>query len=291
MLHSILQPASKIQDKETLVTEQHQQREQDSATTSSESAFAPPLLRWLLLGAALVSSCASLGMELVWQRYFAVIFGSDSHSYAVVATIFLAGNAIGAALSSRTFRSKNANRKIYQWQLLLIAGSILASAWSLGFWFRLETMQWALGWLKRNPLSGRLLMAMAVLLLPAVLIGSALPVLVKVWSADRRSVGTRVGQIYAFVIVGNVVGILLCAAWLIPATGLRVTAVVLAAVCAAASVGLGFASSNGQQQTGLGRTILSGCYWGILAGTIGLAVHVVNSPLRPGIADNGNVDR
>ena len=148
-------------------------------------------------------------------------------------------------------------------------------------------MQWALGWLERNPLSGRLLMAMAVLLLPAVLIGSALPVLVKVWSADRKSVGTRVGQIYAFVIVGNVVGILVCAAWLIPATGLRVTAVILAGVLAVASVALGFAANDGQQKRSFGRTILRIGYWGILAGIVGLAVHVVNSPLRPGIADNG----
>ena len=34
-------------------------------------------LHWLILIAAMASSCASLGMELVWQRYFAVILGSD----------------------------------------------------------------------------------------------------------------------------------------------------------------------------------------------------------------------
>ena len=111
-LHSMLKPAVKI-NKEEPSTEHEGQKKvaQNSASVSAESSSGTPLLGWLLLGAALVSACASLGMELVWQRYFAVIFGSDSHSYAVVATIFLAGNAIGAALSSRAFRFQNANGK------------------------------------------------------------------------------------------------------------------------------------------------------------------------------------
>ena len=205
----------------------------DQATEVSEQtqSTAPSLLRWLLLFAALASSCASLGMELVWQRYFAVVFGSDSHSYAVVATVFLVGNSIGALFASRVLRVSNASRKLYQWLLLLVGGSILVSVWSLEIWFRLETLKWVLGWLRQNPLLGRLLMAAAVLLLPAILIGTALPVLVKIWSTGKDSLSTRAGQIYGCVIVGNVVGVLVCACWLIPTFGLQVTAIILASVC------------------------------------------------------------
>ena len=244
-------------------------------------------LHWLILIAAMASSCASLGMELVWQRYFAVILGSDSHSYAVVAAMFLIGNAIGAALTTKLFRFQNASLKLYQWQLLLIGGAILASAWSLGFWFRLETMQWALGWLEQYPLYGRLAMASAVLLLPAILIGSALPVLVKLWAGGGTSVSTRAGQVYAFVIVGNIVGVLVSASWLVPSFGLRVAAVVLSAVCIVASLGIGFIGrADGTRKTTFGGRILTGCYWLVIAGAIGLGIHVVNSPLRPGVADN-----
>ena len=245
-------------------------------------------LRWLILLAAFASSCASLGMELVWQRYFAVILGSDSHSYAVVATMFLIGNAIGAALASRILRFKSASHRLYQWQLLLVAGAILVSVWALGEWFRLETMQWALGWLERNPLFGRLAMAVTVLLLPATLIGSALPVLVTLWSAGRSSVSTHAGQVYALVIIGNIVGVLVCAFWLIPSFGLRVSAVVLSAVCLMASLGMGcVARARADQQKTVGRAVLSLTYGMVLLGAVGLAIQVVNSSLRPGIADDG----
>ena len=245
--------------------------------------------RWLLLFAALASSSASLGMELVWQRYFAVVFGSDSHSYAVVATVFLVGNSIGALLASHIFRVRRASRQLYQWQLLLVAGAILVSVWSLGVWFRLETLQWVLGWLSQSPLSGRLAMAVAVLLLPAIVIGTALPVLVKIWSTEQASLGTQAGQIYGCVIVGNVVGILVCACWLIPAFGLQVTAICLASTCAVASVGLYFlAGFQSRTKRSFGSVLLSTGYWGGVAGMIGLAVLIFNSPIRPGLSDSGD---
>ena len=255
---------------------------------SSNVADSPALLRWLLLFAALASSCASLGMELVWQRYFAVVFGSDSHSYAVVATVFLIGNSIGALLASRLLRFNQASQKLYQWLLLLVGGSILLSVWSLGVWFRLETLQWVLGWLRQSPLLGRLMIAVAVLLLPAIVIGTALPVLVKIWSEGKSSLGTRAGQIYGCVIIGNVFGILVCACWLIPAFGLQITAIVLAAVCVAASIGIFFLTWLSPRKN---RTILNAMmsigFWLTIGGLVALAVAIAGSPIRPGISDSG----
>ena len=256
-----------------------------SATTQNATT---PLLRWLLLFAALASSCASLGMELVWQRYFAVVFGSDSHSYAVVATVFLVGNSIGALLASRILRVNNASRKLYQWLLLLIGGSILLSVWSLEIWFRLETLTWVLGWLSQYPLLGRLLMAAAVLLLPAILIGTALPVLVKIWSTGKASLSTRAGQIYGCVIVGNVVGVLVCACWLIPMFGLQVTAIILASVCVLASIGIFFLTAlRPKGNRTIGSSLLSTGFWLVVGGLIGLVVLISNSSMRPGMDETG----
>ena len=245
--------------------------------------------RWLLLFAALASSSASLGMELVWQRYFAIVFGSDSHSYAVVATVFLVGNSIGALLASRMLRVHRASRQLYQWQLLLVSGTILISVWSLGIWFRLETLQWALGWLSQSPLLGRLAMAVAVLLLPAIVVGTALPVLVKIWSTKQALLGTQAGQIYGCVIVGNVVGILVCACWLIPAFGLQVTAICLASTCAAASIALYFLTRfQTRTKRSFSSAVLSTGYWSGIAVVIGLGFLIFNSPMRPGLSDSGD---
>ena len=262
----------------------------DSGQPQSKNAAA--VLRWVLLIAATASSCASLGMELVWQRYFAIVFGSDSHSYAIVATLFLAGNSIGALFVSRMFEflggGRSRGKAIYQWQLLLIGGSILLSVWTLGFGFRTETMRSVLGWLSESPLVGRLLLGSLVLLLPSVLIGSALPVLVDLCSAGSNSLGTRAGEIYACVIVGNIVGVLLCASWLIPTFGLRITAVILAGICVTVSLGLSLLSANGTQSPQKRFNIAA--IWGysiLLAGTAGGAVWVTNSDFRPGLSDDG----
>lgn len=246
-------------------------------------------LRWLLLFTALASSCASLGMELVWQRYFAVVFGSDSHSYAVVATVFLAGNSIGASLSSRLFRFRSASKTLYQWQLLLVGGTIMFSTWLLGTWFRLETLRWTLGWLEENPLLGRMGMAVSVLLLPAIVMGTALPVLVKIWSSGQNiSIGTKTGEIYACVIAGNVLGILACAGLLIPTFGLQATAVILASICMAASLGLFFlAAIQTSKRRTIGGCLLSTTYWAVIASLVGLAISITSSPVRPGLTESG----
>ena len=262
----------------------------DSDRPQPETAV--PVLRWVLLIAATASSCASLGMELVWQRYFAIVFGSDSHSYAIVATLFLAGNSIGALFVSRVFGflggGRSSGKAIYQWQLLLIGGSILLSVWTLGYGFRSETMRSVLGWLTESPLLGRLLLGSIVLLLPSVLIGSALPVLVDLCSAGSNSLGTRAGEIYACVIAGNIVGVLLCASWLIPTFGLRITAVVLAGICVTVSLGLSLLSENGSRspQKRFNIAAISG-YSILLIGTVGGAVWVTNSDFRPGLSDDG----
>lgn len=259
-----------------------------AAADSNHPTENPVRLRWLLLLTALASSCASLGMELVWQRYFAVVFGSDSHSYAVVATVFLVGNSIGASLASRMVRVRSAIRILYQWQLLLVGGAILLSIWSLAVWLRIETLQWTLGWLEEHPLLGRMGMAVAVLLLPAVVIGTALPVLVKIWSAGQDSLGKKTGEIYACVIGGNVVGILACAGWLIPTFGLQLTAIILATICVAASVGFYFiATFRAPKRRSIGGWLLSIGYWIAIVGLGCLAFFIAKSPTRPGLSESG----
>ena len=255
-------------------------------------------LRWLLLLAATASSCASLGMELVWQRYFAVVFGSDTHSYAIVATLFLVGNSIGALVASFGFgflrSNRSSNKTIYQWLLMLIGGSIVLSIWSLGFCFRSETMHSVLAWLAESPLLGRLLLASLVMLLPSILIGSALPVLVNLWTEGQESIGARAGEIYASVILGNVLGVLLCASWLIPTFGLRITSLILAGICVSVSLGLMLLAGDRTRSKRTKQTkrtayvaVAIGCYWILLAGFAVATVKIANSDFRPGLSDDG----
>ena len=241
-------------------------------------------LRYLLLVAALVCSCASLGMELIWQRYFVIVFGSDTHSYAIVATVFLAGISIGAAVASPVIRCFGASVKLYSNLILMFGALILGSVLVLKIGFRVESVRTLLGWLDSQPLVARLAAASSVLLLPTILIGIALPVLVSLWVGDRKTIGTNSGQLYGVVILGNILGIVLCAVWLIPAFGLQITAVILGVMCQIAGVLVFLVFGRAVQRSSGTRSILNRlwcvavCFVGL-----GLAGYLMSSKFYPGI--------
>jgi len=53
------------------------------------------LIRTSVLALTLVTGFAGLVYEVVWQRYVAILLGSDSESTAAVLGIFLGGLALG----------------------------------------------------------------------------------------------------------------------------------------------------------------------------------------------------
>ena len=53
------------------------------------------MIRALVLALTLVTGFAGLVYEVVWQRYVAILLGSDSESTAAVLGIFLGGLALG----------------------------------------------------------------------------------------------------------------------------------------------------------------------------------------------------
>ena len=229
---------AKTADRKTTESRTPPQIESDQKSSGS--------IRWLLLVAAIVSSCASLGMELVWHRYLAIVFGSDSQSYAIVTAVFLIGISIGSMQAAYVLRSRQANAKLYSWLLLLVAIAITLSLWVLSQGFQVQQLRSSLSWLGESPLLARLVLASMVLAAPAILMGMALPVLVRIWVGHHEKIGTRIGEIYGCVIFGNVVGVLLCAACFIPLFGLKGTAILLAAVCILVSTCIRFSPTIGK---------------------------------------------
>ena len=84
---------------------------------------------WIML-AVLLAGCASLGLEIVWQRLLVLILGTDTHSYTVVAVGYLVGLGLGAALSSIWLRLQpdrpDRSRFLFVCLQLLVAISSIA---------------------------------------------------------------------------------------------------------------------------------------------------------------------
>ena len=255
---------------------------------SRKSALSRSSRFWLLF-AGLFCSCTGMGMELIWQRYLAIFFGSDTHSYAVVATVFLVGLSAGSLLVSRLLRFSVVSVNLYCGFLVSIGLSILLSVWVLKIGFQLESTKTILGWLSVHPLGSRLLVASTVLLLPAILFGMALPILVELWVSDRDSIGSNSGQIYSAVFLGNVLGVVISAVWLIPALGLMTTAIVWSCVCLVTSVLLSLLANTDRARSSTGRLRFGSGIFLAGAGVCG-AAFLVNAQFRQGLGDEDSWD-
>ncbi len=203
----------------------------DAKVVSSASARQASILLLVVL----MSSFASIGMELIWQRFFVVLFGSDSRSYAVVVAATLIGIAIGAWLAGfKLIRTKTP--LAYGLSLAAISCGLSVSLMVLRHGLQIETMHASLDWLLLTPFYGRLVLSIFVVLLPSACIGFAFPLVSEIWVQESSRVGKGMGRLFAVVAIGNVIGVFCCASFLIPAVGLYRSAVVLSVVPFAAAL-------------------------------------------------------
>ena len=198
----------------------------------------------ILLLAVMMSSFASLGMELIWQRYFVYVFGSDSRSYAVVVAVMLVGLAIGSSLAGiKWLRGKS--HGAYSLTLISIGCFISLSLLTLSYGMQVETIRTSLNWLLLSPFLSRFLLAVAVLLLPAVAVGFAFPLASDLWCDQNNSIGKGIGGLYGVVALANVLGIFCTAIFLIPMFGLWRSGVILGALPVIAGVCFAFGCCTG----------------------------------------------
>lgn len=197
----------------------------------------PGLLRWAGALAALTGG-VSMGLEVLASRSLALIFGSSLQAFAVVLMAFILGIGLGsAAVASTRLRRWNSERLVV---LLLLA----AAAWIGLLVFQIESWveiyrvaraglaRSTVGYVYHQVLTG--VLSMIVLGVPAAVIGSVLPLLIRTLSPQVATLGAEVGRLLTWNTCGAVGGVLLTGFVLMPHAGLRnsfgVLAVLLCAV-------------------------------------------------------------
>ena len=207
-------------------------RESTSHDSAAEDLNRKTGADYFLLVIVALAGSTSLAMEVIWQRFFVVLFGSDTHSFAMISAAFLIGIAAGAMLASPVRKLVNDIRRLYAILLVLIACSVLAASLAMLAWIdNRSAAAWSTNLINNYPIWGRLGFSLATMLLPTTLIGIGLPVASEIWVSNQNAAGRRTGELYAAALIGNVVGLLASGYWLVPSFGLRSSIVVLSGVC------------------------------------------------------------
>ncbi|TMB48396.1 MAG: spermidine synthase, partial [Deltaproteobacteria bacterium] len=159
------------------------------------------MLSLLLLG----SGTAALAYEVLWARDWALVYGSTAVGTAVVLAAYFAGLALGAGLAARL----GPRRRGLGLYAALEAGVAAAALLYLGV---RPLLPGAAVWLARTappPLlpAARALLAFAVLVVPAALLGATLPAATATLQPGDAS---GAGRLYAWNTCGGALGALVC---------------------------------------------------------------------------------
>jgi spermidine synthase len=172
-----------------------------------------------------LSGASALIYQVLWLRLLGLVFGVTVYAASTVWAAFMAGLALGSAIGGRM--ADRARRPL----LWLGVAELLIGVTALATPALLDVLQrvYAAAHAATAALTGslaamtalRFAMSFAVLLVPATLMGSTLPLVVKsaAFGADR--LGGRVGVLYATNTSGAIAGTLAAGLLLIPALGIR----------------------------------------------------------------------
>lgn len=230
-----------------------------------------------LLFAVACSGAGALIFETLWLRSAAWLVGSSAVAAATVLAAMMAGLALGGWLAAHTAHTaSNPARRYAAVELLAAAGGLLVV---VGLPALVPIAAPVLGGMADQPAliqAVRLLLSFVLLALPAAAMGYTLPLITRAW-ADDRSLGRVLGRLYALNTAGAVAGCLATEWLLVPALGVRASAVVAASLLVLAA-GLAVISrlpnntSEGVAESAVARRWL---IFTALAGALALAGEVL----------------
>lgn len=222
-----------------------------------------PLRRACLVAA--VAGGISMGLEVLAARSLSLIFGSSLQSFAMVLVAFILGIGLGSGVIASVKSSRWRGERVVIGLLLAASLWIGLLVFKIEWW--VEFYRWAKSGLARSSVGYiyyqglSAVLSMVVLGVPAALIGSVLPVLIRADGGDQdeAGLGRRVARLLTWNTLGAVAGTLLTGFCLMPWVGLRGSFGVLAGALGVVALGLAW------QRAQLRMALLAG-------GTVSLVV-------------------
>jgi spermidine synthase len=173
---------------------------------------------------AAVSGAVGLVYEVAWTRALTLVLGSSVYAFTVMLTTVLLGLAAGSFLAARVVDRLRAPGLALGLVQLLTGAAGAATLWGLGeLPFLFLALFRSSGGRHDLVLLVELLVAAAVVLLPALGAGAVFPLCVRLAIAGEPVVGRAVGHLAGLNALGAIAGSVLGSFLLLPRTGIRGT--------------------------------------------------------------------
>jgi spermidine synthase len=195
-------------------------------------------IEWLLLGSIALSGSAAMIYENAWTHALTLVIGGSVYSFTTMLLTFLIGLAAGGYLYARLFGREPVSVTAFGVVELSVGIAALAT---IPFFEKLPLvfirLQQSFGDAFELFLGIQVLLAFAVMFLPALLLGMTFPLVVCLFTQNIYGVGSSVGTTYASNTLGAIAGAFIGGFVLLPLVGIQLSIMIgallnLAVACA-----------------------------------------------------------
>mgnify|MGYP000530000859 CR=1 FL=1 len=198
-----------------------------------------------------VSGFLSLFLEVAWTRAIVWVMGMDTYAFTSMLTVFLIGLALGSLIYSKILDTRQNPVSILAFIEFLLGLFVIISTVSIknmyGFRYYLEST------IHVNSFAGSLFLyvfiSSVIMFVPALLMGMAFPLALKVYMSGKQGVGQSVGIFYSANTMGSVFGSLMAGFLLIPLMGLMKSIVIAGALFLLSAFVLLISASRAKRRT------------------------------------------
>ena len=235
---------------------------------------------------AFVSGFVTISAQVAWTRMLSMIVGSSTYAFSITVALFLLGLSGGAFFIARKRFSGSLRRAV----LILEVITSLSLVLSLFVVNKIPGLLVTLGLqMKISSWGGLLTLQIAsvalLILLPAFLMGTIMP-LVLVWAGEHRGSSVRlVGRSYAINTLGAIVGAFAAGFVLIPRLSTRFTILSAAALCVVVA-GLAYETKSDAADRDLRRGLAAGATLALIVLLFALAPRMQLGGLSVGAYDS-----
>ncbi|MCK4306039.1 MAG: fused MFS/spermidine synthase, partial [Candidatus Eisenbacteria sp.] len=180
-------------------------------------------VRWITL-IYFCSGICSLIDEVVWVRLLKLTLGNTVYASSIVISMFMGGLALGALLMTRF--ADRVERPLRLYALLEVCATFSALSLPIALRFADQGYRWFYTQAHPSPaglLALQVIVSAVLLLVPAMVMGSTLPLLSRYVTAVHDRVGRLVGRLYALNMLGATLGTFLAGFVLIRSVGVMGT--------------------------------------------------------------------
>tara|TARA_R110002049_G_scaffold2750_8_gene22149 strand:+ start:60342 stop:63608 length:3267 start_codon:yes stop_codon:yes gene_type:complete len=187
---------------------------------------------WLIGFSGAVSFC----YEVLFTRILGHFLGGSVFAFAAMLASFLLGITIGGGIASKFAR------EVSRAKIGFLYAQCCTAALALAAWYGVEHLATTINEIAASQTEEtypRTILAILILLPPAVSIGMTFPFAIRIHARDERDAASSSAKVYAANTIGGVLGALLTGTYLLPSTNYQLTlatAVVASLVIAALAI-------------------------------------------------------